>query len=132
MEAKGTFEVKISPAEGTAFETETGIGRMTIDKNWNGDLQGHSRGVMLTTATESTGAMAYVALEKFTGKLGGKSGSFDFSHNASMLKGNAAAGVLQIYVIPGSGTGELAGLSGELKIDRDASGAHSYLFDYSL
>lgn len=132
MQAKGTFEVKISPAEGTDLEKEAGVGRMTIDKTWSGDLTGASQGSMLTSATESTGAMAYVALEKVYGKLGGKAGSFYFSHTATMRKGDAASGLLKIAVVAGSPTGELAGLSGELTINIDAKGAHAYLFDYEL
>lgn len=132
MHAKGTFEVKITPADGTALEKEAGVGRMTIDKTWSGDLTGSSKGSMLTSATESTGAMAYVALEKVDGRLNGKSGSFYFSHNATMKKGNAASGILKIVVVPGSGTGELTGLSGELTINIDANGGHAYVFNYEL
>lgn len=132
MQAKGTFEVKISPAEGTLPEKEAGIGRMTIDKIWNGDLTGASKGAMLSSATESTGAMAYVALEKVEGKLGEKSGSFCFSHTATMTKGDAKSGALKIVVVAGSGTGELAGLSGELTINIDTNGGHSYLLEYEL
>lgn len=132
MQAKGTFEVKITPADGTALETAAGIGRMTIDKTWSGDLAGASKGSMLTSATESTGAMAYVALEKVAGKLNGKSGSFYFSHNATMKKGDAASGVLKIAVVAGSGTGGLTGLSGELTINIDPKGGHAYVFNYEL
>jgi len=132
MQANGTFEVKIAPAEGTTLEKEAGIGRMTIDKTWSGDLSGTSKGSMLTSATESTGAMAYVALEKVDAKLNGKSGSFYFSHNATMKKGDAASGVLKIIVVAGSGTGELTGISGELAINIDAKGGHAYVFNYEL
>jgi len=132
MQAKGTFEVKITPTEDTALEKEAGIGRMTIDKTWSGDLAGTSKGSMLTGATESTGAMAYVALEKVDAKLNGKSGSFYFSHTATMKKGDAASGVLKITVVAGSGTGELAGLNGELSITIDAKGGHAYEFNYEL
>ena len=132
MQAKGTFEVKITQADGTALEKEAGVGRMTIDKTWSGELAGASKGSMLTSATESTGAMAYVALEKFDGKLNGKSGSFYFSHNATMKKGDAASGVLKIVVVAGSGTGELTGLGGELTINIDAKGGHAYVFNYEL
>jgi hypothetical protein len=132
MQAKGTFVVKISPTDGTTLEKEAGVGRMTIDKTWSGDLTGVSKGAMLTSATESTGAMAYVALEKVEGKLGGKAGSFYFSHLATMKKGDAASGVLKIAVVAGSGTGELTGLSGELTIIIDAKGGHAYVFDYDL
>jgi len=132
MQAKGTFEVKLNPADGVALEKEAGVGRMTIDKTWSGDLAGTSKGSMLMSSTESTGAMAYVALEKVDGKLGGKTGSFYFSHSATMNKSDAASGVLKIMVVPGSATGDLAGMSGELSINIDAKGAHSYILQYEL
>jgi hypothetical protein len=132
MQAKGTFEVKITPADGTALETAAGVGRMTIDKTWSDDVAGASKGSMLTSATESTGAMAYVALEKVDGKVNGKTGSFYLSHNATMKKGDAASGVLKIVVVAGSGTGELTGLSGELTINIDTKGGHAYIFNYEL
>jgi len=132
MQAKGTFEVKLNPADGVALEKEAGVGRMTIDKTWSGDLAGTSKGSMLMSSTESTGAMAYVALEKVDGKLGGKKGSFYFSHTGTMNKSDAASGVLKIMVVPGSGTGDLAGMSGELSINIDAKGAHSYILQYEL
>jgi len=132
MEVKGTFKVKISPVEGTALENEAGVGRMTIDKVWQGDLEGTSKGVMLTCATESTGSMAYVALEKFEGRVNGKAGAFYFTHNASMQKGKADSGVQNIRVVADSGTDELAGISGNLTINIDANGGHAYVFDYEL
>jgi hypothetical protein len=132
MQAKGTFEVKLSPADGLPLEKEAGVGRMTIDKTWSGDLMGRSTGAMLMSSTESTGAMAYVALEKVDGELGGKAGSFYFSHTATMKKSDAASGVLKITVVPGSGTGDLAGISGELSINIDAKGAHAYTLQYEL
>lgn len=132
MQAKGTFEVKIVKTEGTDLEKEAGIGRMTIDKLWSGDLTGISKGAMLTSATESTGSMAYVALEKVNADFGGKMGSFYFSHNATMNKADAASGIMKIVVVKGSGTDDLAGLSGELTITIDANRAHAYVFNYNL
>jgi hypothetical protein len=131
MHARGTFAVKINPAEASALSQEAGMGRMTIDKTFSGDLEGTSKGEMLTGATESTGAMAYVAMERVTGKLNGRSGSFLLMHNASMLKSDPANGVMQINVVPQSGTDELAGLSGKLIIAIDA-GKHSYDLEYEL
>jgi hypothetical protein len=132
MEASGTFEVKISPAEGTSFEKAMSVGRYEIDKTWAGDFAGTSKGEMLTSHTESTGSMAYVAMEHMTGNLGGKSGSFYLMHRATMTKGDASSGEMNIVVVKGSGTGELAGLSGELKIIIDAAGNHSYVFEYEM
>jgi hypothetical protein len=132
MEAKGTFEVKVTPAETTTFEKGMGVGRYEVVKDWAGDLAGTSRGEMLTTLTESTGAMAYVAMEQVTGKLGGKSGTFYLAHKATMTKGDAASGEMSIVIVKGSGTGELAGISGQLTIIIDASGKHSYVLEYEL
>jgi len=132
MEARGTFEVKITPAEATAFEKGMGVGRYEIDKSWAGDFVGTSKGEMLSSYTESTGSMVYVAIEQMTGKLGGKTGSFFLMHRATMTKGDAASGEMNVVVVKGSGTGELAGLSGVLTIIIDAAGKHSYVFEYEL
>ena len=131
MHARGTFVVKISPVEASAISREAGIGPMTIDKTFSGDLEGTSKGEMLSAGTESTGAMAYVAMERVTGKLNGRSGSFLLMHNASMLKSDPAGGVMQITVVPQSGTDELAGMSGKLIIIIEG-GKHSYDLEYEL
>jgi Protein of unknown function (DUF3224) len=132
MQAKGTFEVKVTPVEASAFEKGMGGARYEVSKEWAGDFGGVSKGEMLTSFTESTGSMAYVAMEQVTGRLGGKSGSFYLAHKAVMTKGDAASGVMKIEVVRGSGTGELAGLSGELQIVIDAKGGHSYVLEYEL
>jgi hypothetical protein len=132
MEAKGTFEVKIQPAEATAFEKGMGAARYEVDKTWAGDFVGTSKGEMLSSFTESTGAMAYVAMEQMTGTLGGKHGTFYLAHRATMTKGDASSGVMQVVVVKGSGAGDLVGLRGELTIAIDAAGKHTYAFEYEL
>lgn len=132
MEAKGTFEVNITPVEVTAFEKGMGAGRYEIDKTWVGDFTGTSKGEMLASHIESTGSNFYVALEQMTGKLGQRSGSFYLAHKATMTKGDAASGEMNVVVAKDSGTGELAGLAGELKIIIDSTGKHSYAFEYKL
>ncbi len=92
MEACGTFEVKVAPAETTVFEKTMGVARYELDKTWEGDFAGTSKGEMLASSTERTGAMAYVAMEQMTGQLGGKSGTFYLAHRATMTKGDAASG----------------------------------------
>jgi Protein of unknown function (DUF3224) len=131
MHAKGTFVVKISPAEASPLAQEAGIGRMTIDKTFSGDFEGTSKGEMLTGGAESTGAMAYVALERVTGKLNGRSGSFLLMHNATMLKSDPSSGTMQVVVVPHSGTGELTGLTGKMIITIEG-GKHSFDLDYQL
>lgn len=131
MHATGTFEVKTKPAEASEIGKEAGVGRMTIDKVWTGDIEGTSKGEMLTGITGETGSMAYTAVEKVTAKIAGKTGSFYLVHRATMMKSNPAGAVLDCDVVPGSGTGELAGLTGSLKIDM-SGGGHRYAFTYEL
>jgi hypothetical protein len=131
MHATGTFVVKISPVEAPTLAKEAGFGCMTIDKTFSGELEGSSKGEMLTGGTESSGAMAYVALERVTGKLNGRSGSFVLMHNATMLKSEPGSGVMQVTVVPRSGTEELATLSGKMTITIDG-GKHSYDLEYQL
>jgi hypothetical protein len=129
MRAQGTFVVKISPVAASDLAQEAGLGRMTMDKTFAGDLDGTSKGEMLTGGAESTGAMAYVALERVTASLNGQSGTFLLMHTASMLKSDPGSGVLQVTVVPHSGTEELAGLAGTMRITI-ADGKHSYDFEY--
>ena len=131
--AKGSFEIKMTPAEPTDFEKANDITRFTSDKTWHGDFEGVSHGEMITGSTTSTGSLAYVAIERMTGKLNGRQGSFTFSHRASMMKSDSpSAGDLSVLVVPNSGTGELTGLTGSLTIHIDASGKHTWTFDYYL
>lgn len=130
--ASGSFEVKIAPAESSPIGKEGGVGRMTIDKVISGDMVATTKGEMLTNVTESTGAMGYVALETITGMLDGRSGTFVFIHTATMKKGALDSQLLNIAVVPGSGTGGLTGISGTFSIKIDATGKHTYTFNYEL
>jgi hypothetical protein len=131
MHGTGTFVVKINAVEAPDLAKDAGLASLTIDKVFSGSLEGTSKGEMLTGGTESTGAMAYVALERVTGKLDGRVGSFLLMHNAVMLKGVPSSGVMQITVVPDSGTGELAGLTGKMIITIEG-GKHSFDFEYQL
>ncbi len=122
--ATGTFDVTITPVtDPTAVP-----GRMTIDKTFAGELSGKSDGEMLTAMTAVQGSAGYVAVEKVTGTLAGKSGSFILLHHGVM---SAVGEAQHIVVVPDSGTDALAGLSGSMRIINDA-GAHSYEFDYEI
>jgi len=124
--ATGTFEVKLSPQDETAGAP---VGRMSVDKQFQGDLAGTSKGQMLMAGSESEkGSAGYVAIEKVTGTLNGRRGTFYLQHNATMNRG---VGELNIIVIPDTGTDQLAGLRGRMNIIIDA-GKHSYEFDYEL
>lgn len=124
--ASGTFEVKMTPQE---QPEDMPVGRMMIDKQFQGDLKGTSKGQMLMAGSSSVkNSAGYVAIEKVTGTLNGRRGSFYLQHIGVMTRG---VGELAITVIPDSGTDQLVGLSGKMNIII-ADGQHSYEFDYTL
>jgi len=129
--ATGAFDVKAVPQKpDTQVARAASLSRLTIDKRFHGDLEGISKGEMLAIQSEDVkGSAGYVAMERVTGKLKGRSGSFVLQHSATMTRGTAAASVT---VVPDSGTGELRGLSGKMSISVAADGAHSYEFDFRL
>jgi hypothetical protein len=126
IHATGTFEVKLLPQP--LADAESGLGRMSIDKVFSGDLQGTSKGEMLAGGTAVKGSAGYVAIERVTGTLHGRPGSFMLQHLGTMNRG---APSLTVLVIPDSGTDELTGLSGTLTIDI-VDGKHLYTMDYLL
>lgn len=127
--ATGTFEVKLTPQPAAPGIEAATLGRQTIDKQFHGDLEGSSLGEMLAVMSMETGSGAYVAMERVTGTLRGKRGSFVLMHSATMTRGAPA---MSVTVVPDSGTEELAGLTGNFVIQIDAKGGHAYTFDYAL
>jgi hypothetical protein len=125
--AHGTFEVKLTPQAPADKSAGTAVGRMTIDKQFHGDLEATSKGEMLAV-TAVKGSAGYVAMEQVTGTLHGHSGSFALQHTGTMTRGTPT---LSVTVVPDSGTGQLAGLSGRMDIHID-NGKHSYEFVYTL
>lgn len=125
--ARGTFEVKMKPA--APDPADKGFGRYSLDKVFKGDITGESKGVMLGTDTPVKGSMAYVALETVTGTVNGRQGSFTLMHNGTMQGANMT---LVVTVVPDSGTGELTGIAGTLRIIIAPDGTHSYELDYTL
>lgn len=124
--ATGTFDVKLTPQPDNA--SDPAIGRMSIDKQFHGDLEGTSKGQMLAHMTSVKGSAGYVAIEKVSGTLGGRSGTFVLQHNATMDRGTPQ---LSITVVPDSGTDQLVGLKGTMNIIV-TGGKHSYDFEYTL
>lgn len=129
MKATGTFEVKLQPLDSYATGSEgTNLGRMSIDKTFQGDLAAKSLGQMLTAMTTVEGSAGYVAIEQVDGTLHSKKGTFVLQHFGLMSTSESR---LILEVVPDSGTGELVGLTGTMAIQNEA-GQHSYLFDYTI
>ena len=126
--ARGSFEVTLVPQDWKDMPPEAMMGRMSIDKHFSGDLEGTSKGHMLTAGSNVKGSAGYVAIERFTGTLRGRSGTFVLQHSATMTRG---APLLSVTVVPDSGTGDLTGISGSMAIII-AGGHHSYDFEYAL
>ncbi len=123
-EARGTFEVSLKPLA----EADPAISSLALEKVFSGDLVGTSVGQMLGLRTAQEGSAGYVAIERVTGTLAGRHGSFALQHTGTMDRGAASA---TISVVPDSGSQDLTGIRGVMKITV-ASGKHEYRFDYTL
>jgi hypothetical protein len=123
----GAFDVKMTPQ--SAANEAAQIGRFTLDKTYHGDLEGTAAGEMIAVMTAEKGSAGYVAMERVTGTIAGRKGTFALQHSATMNRGTPA---LTIVVIPDSGTDGLAGLAGTMQIRIEAGGKHFYDFTYTL
>ena len=127
--AVGTFEVTMNPEPPYDSNEGASIGRVSIKKQFSGDLQATSTVEMIgARSAQVKGSAGYVAIERVVGSLHGKSGSFVLQHSGTMTRGK---GELHVSVVPDSGTGQLQGLAGRMTIEI-SEGIHSYGFDYSL
>jgi hypothetical protein len=126
--ASGTFEVKMSPQAPEDNVGDPTVGRMSLDKQFHGDLEAASKGQMLAVASDVQGSAGYVAMERVNGTLHGHKGTFALQHSGTMTRG---APQLSITVVPDSGTGEFVGLAGKMT-NNIVDGKHFYEFEYTL
>lgn len=124
----GTFEVKLVPQAHEDNVGDPGVGRMSIAKQFFGELEASSLGQMLAVRTDVKDSAGYVALERVVGTLQGRSGSFALQHSGTMTRGEK---YLSVSVVPDSGTEQLTGLSGTMGIEI-VEGKHFYTFEFSF
>lgn len=124
----GSFEVKLNPLAPPDQAEGSTLGRMSIDKQFHGDLEATSKGEMLSAVTEVKGSAGYVAIERVTGTLQGRRGSFVLQHSGTISSGGQH---LSITVVPDSGSGQLVGLAGKMGISI-VEGKHTYDFEFTL
>jgi hypothetical protein len=129
MRVTGPFDVKLVPQDAPDKAEGSTLGRMSIDKHYHGDLEAIGTGQMLTALTDVKDSAGYVAIERITGTLNGKTGSFVVQHSGTL---NHGAQQLSVTVVPDSGTGQLKGIAGNFNVIIAADGKHSYVFDYTL
>ena len=127
--ATGTFEVKVEPVPGESKEGRPSFPRLTLDKQYSGDLEGTSQGEMMTVNGTVEGSAAAVAIERFSGSLDGRRGSFALVHSGTMRRGGEFDMIIR--VVPDSGTEQLTGLTGTLQIVMEGK-KHLYIFDFSI
>jgi hypothetical protein len=126
--ARGSFEVKVGPQPADEKVGDPTVGRLSIDKQYHGDLDAFSKGQMLAVGTDVKGSAGYVAMERVDGSLQGRKGTFALQHSGTMTRGAAQ---LSVTVVPDSGSGQLVGLAGKMDI-KIADGKHLYELEYSL
>jgi hypothetical protein len=128
--ASGTFDVKMAPQKpDSEIEQAANLARMTADKVYHGDLEATAKGEMIASPIDAKGSGGYVALERVTGSLKGRKGSFVLQHSGTMTRGTPS---LSVTVVPDSGTDELKGLAGKMEIIIAKDGKHSYEFAYTV
>lgn len=126
--AKGNFDVKLNPQPPEEGVEGGPWSRLSLDKQFHGDLEAVSKGEMLAVSSASVkGSAGYVAMERVSGTLHGRKGTFALLHRGVMTRGEPELGVT---VVPDSGTDELEGLAGTMAID--VSNGHAYDFEYTL
>ena len=127
--ATGPFDVKLAPQVLSPVAERSGLGRMSLDKQFHGALEATSTGEMIAFRSAVAGSAGYVAMETVRGTLDGRAGSFVLQHSSTLARGTPQQ---SITVVPDSGTDALAGLSGRMVVDIAPGGAHSYRFEYTL
>jgi hypothetical protein len=126
--ASGTFEVKVTPQALEDEAADPNLARLSVNKQFHGDLEGTSKGQMLAASTSVEGSAGYVAIERVTGTLTGRKGSFMLQHIGMMTRGRPQ---MNVRVVPDSGTDQLLGLAGTMTIKIE-HGKHFYEFSSTL
>ncbi|WP_354644144.1 DUF3224 domain-containing protein [Kitasatospora camelliae] len=134
MRADGTFTVKsFVPTElvpDPAIETGLPVGVAKLEKQFDGEVTGRSATLFTAAFDQATGVGTYLAMESFDGALNGRSGAFNFVHSATTTGSDRTAEFF--HIVPASGTGELAGITGGGSLTVDADGTHRISFAYEL
>ena len=133
VRATGTFEVAdftAAPVPSPAITTALPVGVATMEKQYEGEVTGRSATLFTAAFDQATGVGTYVAMESFEGSLNDRAGAFNFAHSSTTL-GAGRDGEFFV-IVPTSGTGDLAGITGTGGLAVDADGTHRIWFDYEI
>lgn len=134
MRAHGTFSVvSFAPADLVVLpDVATGlpVGVATMEKRFEGAAVGRSATVFTSAYDQASGVGTYLAMESFEGSLDGQAGAFNFVHSATTSGADRSAELF--LIVPSSGTGLLAGISGTGGISIETDGTHRIWFDYEI
>ena len=128
MKVTGTFDITMTAEPPYDVVDDVTLGRVSFAKQFAGPLEATAQVQMIGVRTPVDGSAGYVAVERVTGTLDGKRGTFVLQHTGTMNRG---ASSLSVSVVPDSGTGDLRGLAGRMEI-QIVGGKHFYEFDFEL
>ena len=135
MRTEGTFTVEsfvpaaLAPAP-EEITTGLPVGVAVLVKQFSGGVEGRSATIFTAAFDQASGVGTYVAMESFAGSLEGVAGAVNFTHGATTTGADRVAE--HFVVVPGSGTGGLAGLTGGGGLFVNDDGTHRIWFDYEL
>ena len=129
----GTFSVaEFTPVTIPASPVVTGtpVGVATMVKRFEGEIDGTASTLFASAYDQASGVGTYLAIESFEGRVNDRSGTFNFAHSATTTGSDRQREFF--VIVPGSGTGELAGITGDGSLTVDADGTHRVELDYSV
>ena len=119
------FDGTPAPATGVS------VGVATMEKHYSGAIEGRSATLFTSAFDHSAGVGTYVAMESFEGSLNGVAGTFNFAHSATTSGASDRSNEFFV-IVPSSGTGSLAGISGDGALTIDLDGTHRISFEYEI
>ena len=130
MSERATASFEITTWDEQPYDERDGVklSRTRVVKSFRGEIEGESTAELLMALAGEDSA-AYVGMERVSGRVNGRQGSFVYLHTATATGGSRSASG---EVVAGSGTGELAGISGRIGIDILPDGGHVVTLDYEL
>ena len=126
-QAKATFAIKSWDEKPySEIEASPKLTRVSATKSYQGDIEGEGN-LEYLMMYRSAASASFMGLERVTGSIGGRSGSFVLQHLGTFEDGVAK---VTLSVVPGSGTGDLRGLKGDGRFSVGHQPPYAMTLDY--